>query len=119
MRLAPDSYDGFDSVAAQQVRQDQCLMAGVLRLGGAGMFATAQDALNQTPDKLHTAANRERWNDTPLAKAFTQDKDAAGKEGSALHARLGEWQKPLSGLSYPGGFKSVADFRDPPGASGQ
>ncbi|MFF3376511.1 polymorphic toxin type 27 domain-containing protein [Streptomyces sp. NPDC002680] len=93
-------------------------MAGVLRLGGPGMFTTAQDALNQTPDKLHTAANRERWNDTPLAKAFDQDKDAAGTENSALRARPGEWKKPLSGLSYPGGFKNVADFQDPPGLPG-
>nr|WP_319213461.1 RICIN domain-containing protein [Streptomyces sp. ME02-8801-2C] len=113
-----DSYEGFDSAAAQQLRQDQCLMADALRLGGQDMFTIAQDALNQTPDKLHTAANREYWNATPMAKAFQQDKDAAKKEGDALDARLQVWQKPVLGLPTPGGFKSVADFQDPPGLPG-
>ncbi|MGY1498223.1 ricin-type beta-trefoil lectin domain protein [Streptomyces sp. QTS52] len=115
---ATDSYDGFDSAAAEQLRQDQCLMADALRLGGPGMFSTAQDALNQTPDKLRTAANREYWNTTPLSTAFEQDRAAASKEGSALYDRLDVWQKPVSDLSYPGGFTSVADFRDPPGLPG-
>lgn len=113
-----DSYDGFDAKGAEQLRQDQCLMTDALRVGGPGMFTTAQGALDQTPDKLHTAANREYWTDTPLATAFEQDKDAAGKEGDALYARLQEWKKPVSGLPTPGGFKSVADFRDPPGLPG-
>ncbi|MEV6172883.1 RICIN domain-containing protein [Streptomyces sp. NPDC051954] len=113
-----DSYDGFDAKGAEQLRQDQCLMADALRIGGAGMFTTAQNALNQTPDKLRTAANREYWTDTPLSTAYRQDKDAADKEGEALYARLQEWQKPVSGLPTPGGFKSVADFEDPPGLPG-
>ncbi|WP_105974366.1 RICIN domain-containing protein [Streptomyces geranii] len=118
MTTVADSYDGFDSAAAQQLRQDQCLMADALRIGGAGMFTTAQNALDQTPDKLRTAANREYWNDTPLATAFKQDKAAADKEGDALYARLQEWKKPVAGLPTPGGFKSVADFQDPPGLPG-
>ncbi|MEV7978376.1 RICIN domain-containing protein [Streptomyces sp. NPDC086519] len=114
-----DSYDGFDAAAAEQLRQDQCLMAGVLRLGGPGMFSTAQDALDQTPDKLHTAANREYWNTTALSTAYDQDKAAASKEGSALYDRISEWKKPVSGLSTPGGFMTVADFEDPPGLAGR
>ncbi|WP_373559109.1 ricin-type beta-trefoil lectin domain protein [Streptomyces sp. SA15] len=35
-----------------------------------------------------------------------------------LYARFNVWQKPLSGLPTPGGFKSVADFQDPPGLPG-
>ncbi|MEW2302217.1 RICIN domain-containing protein [Streptomyces sp. NPDC006655] len=117
-RPVADSYDGFDTKAAEQLRQDQCLMAGVLRMGGPAMFSTAQNALSQTPDKLHTAANREYWNTTPLSTAYDQDKAAASKEGAALSDRIGEWHKPVAGLPTPGGFKTVADFEDPPGLVG-
>jgi hypothetical protein len=113
-----DSYDGFDAKAADQLREDQCLLAGALRLGGPGMFTTAQDGLNQSPDKLHVAANQEYWNDTPLSTAYQKDRDAALSEGDQLYARLQVWQKPVSGLPTPGGFKSVADFEDPPGLPG-
>ncbi|MET9681814.1 hypothetical protein [Streptomyces coeruleorubidus] len=115
---ASDSSDWSDDTAAEQLRQDQCLMADVLRLGGPSMAATAQDGLNQPPDKLHALADREHWEDTPLAVAYQRDKDAASKELDALNSRLGEWGKPLDGLEQPGGFDSVADWRDPPGSIG-
>ncbi|MGW2698390.1 hypothetical protein ACWC3Y_42915, partial [Streptomyces sp. NPDC001296] len=67
--LVADSYDGFDVKGAEQLRQDQCLMADALRLGGPGIYGLAQDALNQPADKLHGAANRDYWTDTPLSKA--------------------------------------------------
>ncbi|MGP4008615.1 ricin-type beta-trefoil lectin domain protein [Streptomyces sp. 4N124] len=92
-------------------------MADALRVGGSSMAATAQDALGQTPDKLRTAANREYWNDTPLSKAFDQDKAAADKEQSALTARVDAWQKPLEGLTTPAGFTET-DFHWPPGSPG-
>ncbi|WP_018565527.1 ricin-type beta-trefoil lectin domain protein [Streptomyces sp. PsTaAH-124] len=111
-----DSYDGFDTAAAERLRQDQCLMAGVLRLGGPGMYGVAQNALNQTPEQLHTAANQEYWNKTPLSEAYEADRSAADKEGSALYDRVKDWK--ISGLPTPGGFKSVADFEDPPGLPG-
>ena len=111
-----DSYDGFDAKAAEQLRQDQCLLGETLRMGGPAMFGVAQDGLNQTPDKLHAAANREYWNTTPLSTAFKQDRDATDKEGSALHDHIRDFQ--ISGLPTPGGFKSVADFEWPPGTSG-
>ncbi|MFF3919454.1 hypothetical protein ACFYZB_39710 [Streptomyces sp. NPDC001852] len=38
-----DSYPWYKDTAAEQLRQDQCLMADVLRLGGPSMAATAQD----------------------------------------------------------------------------
>ncbi|MFJ1974602.1 ricin-type beta-trefoil lectin domain protein [Streptomyces sp. NPDC087903] len=112
-----DSYDGFDAKAAEQLRQDQCLMTEVLRMGGPAMYGIAKDGLNQTPDKLRVAANREYWNTTPLSTAFQKDRDDIDKID--LYGRLGEWKKPLSTLSYPGGFKSVADFADPPGLAGR
>ncbi|QOV35461.1 RICIN domain-containing protein [Streptomyces ferrugineus] len=115
--LAGDSYDWFEDTAAEQLRQDQCLMADVLRLGGPAMAATAQDGLNQPPDKLHALANRQLWEETPLAVAYEKDKDAADKELDAIHARREGWQKPLDGLETPGGF-TVADFHWPPGSPG-
>ncbi|WP_445585622.1 ricin-type beta-trefoil lectin domain protein [Streptomyces resistomycificus] len=92
-------------------------MADVLRMGGPAMFTTAQDALNQTPDKLHTAADRERWKDTPLGKAFETDRAAASKEGAALDAYTEAWKKPLDGLSTPAGFTETG-FHWPPGTTG-
>ncbi|MFF3849413.1 ricin-type beta-trefoil lectin domain protein [Streptomyces sp. NPDC002328] len=117
--MAPvaDSYDGFDAAAADQLRQDQCLMTEVLRRGGPSMAATAQNGLNQAPDKLREVANRQYWEDTPLAAAFDKDRDAAFKEADALYARLNAWKEPVSGLPQPGGFKSLADFEWPPGTS--
>lgn len=112
-----DSYDGFDAKAAEQLRQDQCLMADVLRMGGASMYTTAQAGLNQTPDKLRTTANREYWNTTPLSTAFVQDKAVADKEGDALNAYVDVWKKPLDGLSTPAGF-TVTGFHWPPGTTG-
>ncbi|MFG2961245.1 ricin-type beta-trefoil lectin domain protein [Streptomyces sp. NPDC048291] len=112
-----DSYDGFDTKAAEQLRQDQCLMAEVLRTGGSAMFGTAQDGLDQTPDKLHTAANREYWNTTPLSTAYDQDKAAADKAGDALAAYVDVWKKPLDGLSTPAGFTETG-FHWPPGTTG-
>ncbi|MFD5596191.1 ricin-type beta-trefoil lectin domain protein [Streptomyces griseorubiginosus] len=111
-----DSYDGFDAKAAEQLRQDQCLLGEALRMGGPAMFGVAQDGLNQTPDKLHTAANRSYWETTPLSTAFKQDRDAANTEGSALYDHIRDFQ--ISGLPTPSGFKSVADFEWPPGTSG-
>ncbi|MEU5079040.1 MULTISPECIES: hypothetical protein [Streptomyces] len=55
------TYGWFEDTAAEQLRQDQCLMSDVLRLGGTSMAATAQDGLNQPADKLHALADRQYW----------------------------------------------------------
>ncbi|MER5890652.1 RICIN domain-containing protein, partial [Streptomyces sp. NPDC001941] len=91
-------------------------MSDVLRLGGPAMSATAQDGLNQPQDKLHALADREYWEETPLATAYTGDKNAALNELDALDALRGTWKKPLDGLSTPGGFTEAA-FHWPPGTS--
>nr|WP_240204448.1 ricin-type beta-trefoil lectin domain protein [Streptomyces actuosus] len=119
-RTAPvaDSYDGFDAGSAEQVRQDQCLMAGVLRRGGPHMFAIGQKALGQPPlpaDELHALADRQYWNDTPLSKAFEEDRDGWDEKAAKLGARKDVWQEALSGLETPGGY-TVAGFHRPPGS---
>ncbi|CAL9437935.1 hypothetical protein SUDANB140_02181 [Streptomyces sp. enrichment culture] len=86
-----DSYDGFDADAAEQLRQDQCLMAGALRLGGPEMGSVAQTALNQTPQQLHVAADREYWNDTPLALAYVRDRGLIDQESATLDPRRQAW----------------------------
>ncbi|ANZ20182.1 hypothetical protein SNOUR_34770 [Streptomyces noursei ATCC 11455] len=112
-----DSYDWQEDTAAERLRQDQCLMNDVLRLGGTSMAATAQDGLNQPPDKLHTLANREHWGDTPLGHSYGSDKDTALKAIEDLRALAKGWQAPLEGLDTPGGFTD-SDFHWPPGSPG-
>jgi hypothetical protein len=114
---ASASSDWSDDTAAEQLRQDQCLMADALRLGGPAMAATAQDGLNQPPDKLHALADRDHWEATPLAGAYQRDRDAAEKELDAVNALRDAWAKPLDGLETPGGF-TVSDFHWPPGGPG-
>lgn len=114
---AAASYDWNVDTAAEQLRQDQCLMADVLRLGGPSMATTAQDGLNQPADKLHTLADRKNWERTPLATAYQTDRDAAGKELDALHALRDGWRKPVVGLTNPAGFTDT-DFHWPPGSPG-
>ncbi|MEV6114879.1 RICIN domain-containing protein [Streptomyces sp. NPDC052109] len=111
---ASDSYPWYQDTAAEQLRQDQCLMTDVLRLGGPSMAATAQDGLNQSADKLHVLANRERWEQTPLSTAYQKDRDAAGKDLDALSTLQDGWKKSLDGLTTPAGFTDTG-FHWPPG----
>ncbi|MFI6200524.1 RICIN domain-containing protein [Streptomyces phaeochromogenes] len=114
---AADSYDWYEDTAAEQLRQDQCLMADVLRLGGPSMATTAQDGLNRSPDQLRTLAERVYWQNTPLAQAYDKDRETAGTEQNALRALRDGWKKPLDGLTTPAGFTGT-DFHWPPGSSG-
>ncbi|MEU6529517.1 ricin-type beta-trefoil lectin domain protein [Streptomyces sp. NPDC046928] len=113
---AASSSPWFEDTAAEQLRQDQCLMADVLRLGGTSMATTAQDALNRPPAELHAIADRKYWEDTPLAKAFASDKATAEKSLHDLAAQYDTWKKPLEGLTNPAGF-TVTGFLWPPDGS--
>ncbi|MEU1217367.1 RICIN domain-containing protein, partial [Streptomyces sp. NPDC005790] len=110
------SYDWYEDTAAEQLRQDQCLMSDVLRLGGSTMAQTAQDGLGKTPEQLRVLANRDHWEDTPLATAYTKDREAASAELDALDALHEGWKAPVSGLETPAGFTQAA-FQWPPGTS--
>ncbi len=118
-RMAPvnDHENWFEDTPAEQLRQDQCLMADVLRLGGPAMTAIAQDGLNRPQDKLRALADRQYWEKTPLAAAYDKDRQSASKELDALNALWDKWKKPLDGLETPGGF-TVTGFHWPPGSPG-
>ncbi|MFS4105599.1 ricin-type beta-trefoil lectin domain protein [Streptomyces sp. PD-S100-1] len=89
-------------------------MASVLRLGGPTMSGIAQNALNQSPDQLHTVANQHYWEQTPLSTAFDQDRDLIHEAGQAQSQEVQSWM--ISGLETPGGFSNVG-FAWPPGLS--
>lgn len=110
------SYDWYEDTAAELLRQDQCLMSDVARLGGPAMAVTAKDGLNQTPERLRELANRQYWQETPLGTAYQTDRDAALAELDRLNALRDSWN--IVGLETPGGFKSVTDFEWPPGGPG-
>ncbi|MEU7147226.1 nucleic acid/nucleotide deaminase domain-containing protein [Streptomyces sp. NPDC045456] len=114
---AADSYGRLSVASAEQLREDQCLMNDVLRLGGASMAAAAQDGLNQPPDKLRVLANRDYWEDTPLGRAYAADESAADKAVESLDALVQGWKAPLDGLDTPGGFTETG-FHWPPGSPG-
>ncbi|MER5563873.1 ricin-type beta-trefoil lectin domain protein [Streptomyces sp. NPDC002506] len=92
------------------LRRDQCLMAGVLRLGGAAMAQTAQDALNQPPDKLHALADFQYWQQTPLADAFEKDR-ATGDQRLADLDTTSQQTVQMGGLSNPPGSHDIGEER--------
>ncbi|MFE4962182.1 ricin-type beta-trefoil lectin domain protein [Streptomyces sp. NPDC056660] len=92
-------------------------MADVLRLGGTSMSTTAQDALNQSQAQLHTLADREHWENTPLAQAYDKDRAQAASDRDAIDALQDTWKEPLEGLTTPAGFTETG-FHWPPGTGG-
>ncbi|MGW2251393.1 RICIN domain-containing protein [Kitasatospora sp. NPDC001660] len=110
------------SVDAVQYRQDQCLMSGVLRMGGPAMKQLAAAALDGTPAQLHAAADTDtRYHSTPLHDAYLADNKAVHAKADELNARHFTWEAPLAGLTAPGteaGFQSQADFKWAPGYAG-
>lgn len=92
-------------------------MADSLRLGGPEMGGVAQTGFNQTREQLRVTADRKYWNGTPLSVAYARDKELIEQESATLEPRVQSWQDALSGLSYPGGFKTDVDFYWPPGKS--
>ncbi|MEV5950968.1 hypothetical protein [Streptomyces sp. NPDC051993] len=102
--------DSDPSLAAgASLRQDQCLMADVLRLGGPAMAQTALNGLNQPADKLHALADRQFWQKTPLAAAYQQDRDTADQELNAISAVENDWASRVGGFGSPPGTHDIGD----------
>lgn len=96
--------DWYETTADEQLRFDQCLMSDAVRLGGTGMYSFAQDALNQTPEKLHELAALDGSFDGPLHDAYEKDNDDWNANWERLYAAEDAWEAPLDGLETPGGF---------------
>ncbi|MGW0422905.1 polymorphic toxin type 27 domain-containing protein [Streptomyces sp. NPDC003015] len=90
----------FDAKAAERVRQEQCLLSGVLRKGGPAMKEVARAGLIGTEDQLHTAADPSYWKDTALDAAYNKDKAAADAKLDELSGRPKVWQASL-GVETP------------------
>ncbi|QUC56725.1 Hint domain-containing protein [Streptomyces sp. A2-16] len=108
----------FDAKAAERVRQEQCLLSGVLRKGGSAMKETARAGLVGTEDQLHTAADPSYWNDTALSKAYDRDKATADAKSEELSGRPKAWETSLAVQTPPPpytytGFQWVEAKDDP------
>ncbi|MGV9561994.1 RICIN domain-containing protein [Streptomyces sp. NPDC003480] len=101
------------TTADEQLRFDQCLMGDGLRLGGPNMYSFAQNALDQTPEKLRELAHLDGEFNGPLHQAYDKDKSDRSATWERLHAVGAAWGKPLDGLENPGGF-NVAEFHSAP-----
>ncbi|MEV7991086.1 RICIN domain-containing protein, partial [Streptomyces sp. NPDC086077] len=106
--------DWYETTADEQLRFDQCLMADSLRLGGPRMYSFAQNALNQTPEKLRELATLDGAFDGPLRQEHEKDNTDWRATWDRLHSRRDAWEKPLDGLETPGGF-TVTEFEWVPG----
>ncbi|WP_052432960.1 polymorphic toxin-type HINT domain-containing protein [Streptacidiphilus carbonis] len=116
----PSNGAAFDPAAAAQVREDQCLMSTMVRLGGPVTRQVATAGLDGTDAQLHTAADRNYANETatPLHAGYTQDAAAYKAQGAALFNEDGVWEKPLQGLPVPLDYPSDAAFLQAPGQLG-
>ncbi|MFF2204588.1 RICIN domain-containing protein [Streptomyces sp. NPDC058145] len=99
-----DSYDGYDTKAAEQLRGDQCVAADALRRGGPNMFALAQNSIGLPPDQLHQKLDRDLYNtSTPLHQAYDADETGSDQWVKKADEQEQAWSGPVSGLrSYPG-----------------
>ncbi|MCX4971328.1 polymorphic toxin-type HINT domain-containing protein [Streptomyces sp. NBC_00620] len=96
----------FDLENTQQVREDQCLLNGVLRKGGPATKEVARAGLSGTEAQLHTAANREYWTATPLATSYKTDRAVADTKLDELAGRPDVWEESLAipSMSTPPGY---------------
>jgi len=78
------------------------------------MRAFAQDALNQTPEKLREMATLDGAHDGPLRDTNETDTAAQKRDWERRRAVMGGWEVPVAGLSVPHGFTSIADFEEVP-----
>ncbi|MGW2563217.1 RICIN domain-containing protein [Streptomyces sp. NPDC001514] len=104
MATVSDSYDGYNTKAAEQLREDQCVAAEALRMGGPNMFALAQEAIELPPDQLHKKLERDIFNDkTPLHQAHNADSDNTDQWVDKVKKQGYAWSDTVSGLeTYPG-----------------
>ncbi|GAA2920025.1 hypothetical protein GCM10011428_40560 [Streptomyces violaceus] len=100
---AGDSYDGFDTKAAEQLREDQCVAVDALRKGGPNLFALAQNSIGLPPDQLHQKLKRDLTdNNSPLHQASYVDSASSDQWLKKANDQERAWSSSVSGLtSYP------------------
>ncbi|MCX4411160.1 ricin-type beta-trefoil lectin domain protein [Streptomyces sp. NBC_01764] len=97
-----DSYDGFDTKAAEQLRLDQCLMADGLRRGGPNLYGLANTSLPLPADQLHQKADR-TWGTGAFAQAWQKDSDDSDAWVKKAQDTDLSFKNTISGLDdYPG-----------------
>ncbi|MEV6553196.1 RICIN domain-containing protein [Streptomyces sp. NPDC051597] len=100
--LVGDSYDGYDTKSAEQLREDQCVAAQALRKSGPSLYALAQDAITLAPDQLHQKVRRDLMDDkTPLHQANNADRDSTAQWLKKVSDQEQAWSGAVSGLDYP------------------
>ncbi|MCX5091850.1 ricin-type beta-trefoil lectin domain protein [Streptomyces sp. NBC_00365] len=105
-----DSYDGFDTKAAEQLRLDQCLMADGLRRGGPNLYSLASTSLPLPADQLHQKADR-TYGTGAFAQAWQKDSDDSDAWVKKAEDTDLSWKKTISGLDdYPGSPKAEKVF---------
>ncbi|MFI6009829.1 ricin-type beta-trefoil lectin domain protein [Streptomyces sp. NPDC051243] len=109
-----DSYDGFDTKAAEQLREDQCVAVDALRKGGPNLFALAQNAIGLPPDQLHQKLKRDLSdNNSPLHKAAYADSASTDQWVAKANDQEQAWSAAVSGLSsYPGEPRGANEIYD-------
>ncbi|WMD03372.1 RICIN domain-containing protein [Streptomyces sp. FXY-T5] len=98
-----DSYDGFDTKAAEQLREDQCVAVDALRKGGPSLFGLAQNSIGLPPDQLHQKLKRDLTdNNSPLHQASYADSASSDQWLKKANDQELAFAKTVMGLSsYP------------------
>ncbi|MFF4559458.1 RICIN domain-containing protein [Streptomyces sp. NPDC001435] len=105
-----DSYDGFDTKAAEQLRLDQCLMADGLRRGGPNLYSLANTSLPLPADQLHQKADR-TYGTGAFAQAWQKDSDDSDAWVKKAQDTDLSFKNTISGLDdYPGSLKAEKIF---------
>ncbi|MFF2425317.1 DddA-like double-stranded DNA deaminase toxin [Streptomyces mirabilis] len=105
-----DSYDGFDTKAAEQLRLDQCLMADGLRRGGPNQYGLASTSLPLPADQLHQKADR-TYGTGAFAQAWQKDSDDSDAWVKKAQDTDLSFKNTISGLDdYPGSPKAEKIF---------
>ncbi|MEV0262280.1 hypothetical protein AB0I49_13145 [Streptomyces sp. NPDC050617] len=104
-RASDEPEDWKETTADEQLRFDQCLMSDGLRLGGLNAYGLAQDALNQSPEKLHELAELDDTFSGPLSRAYDKDQEDWKNTWERLRSQETAWGAPLNDLNgVPGWF---------------
>ncbi|MEU2058256.1 RICIN domain-containing protein, partial [Streptomyces bungoensis] len=114
LSLVGDSYDGYDTKAAEQLRGDQCVAVDALRKGGPNLFALAQGSVGLPPDQLHQKLDRNLYDlKTPLHQAFDADENNSSQWQQKVQDQGQAFTSTVSGLdSYPGAPQGATKIYD-------